>query len=554
MFLTFSRFSLLFMFSDCVSAEGLVLDEDTLQNKVQNNSPRHWHQYIRKMMSSVMLFLFAQRSNKISLLVKEKKIAAERSAALKIMSLKYSGCFGDSKDWLVVTEPLGALPLRPKVRVVDNRFSLQPHFNKFYLDNNFRINLTFLYIYFSSPSVKNCYFGRIVVSSYATEKSVNARSLDFCGMHSKLTHYPEYRITEISVITAEQVLYDTFLLFCAIDPERIVSMNFKKSKITHLWCVQLLSVATCVSVYNLKVKHFQTILIQALLPTNLSFYQIYNGPGVRSERLRCITLHHTQLKCQGSSFQSCVYLHRPTVTRVMDGLLKFSGEDEHKRTSLSPEQTSTVLFPHQRPCGIFNLCVLHFQSNHSSVVNVSVIHLVHTGYNNTVDCKFAGLAAYDFQHQRFRQVASQCHFPRYEGMMNRHFNDSYPSIYARKLLLVLFEYAEYSSLSLTLQISTTKCNLFTVNPCDWIHSSVQALLHHNALVHHLSPIVSLNQCALVQLKPVAVRYPLDNSRSSCEIHVTNKGIQKHGYLLRFIAKGYLRGLYLVMLCCCFFST
>ena len=106
---------------------------------------------------------------------------------------------------------------------------------RFTLDEQLRLNITFEYIYISINNYYGCNIGNLPVKAY-----LKLDTLDFvyCGMHSFLISYPQYRNVDIVLDVRIWIIFKIQLSYSVTDPNIIVSsMPPKKRKFQPLWMV-----------------------------------------------------------------------------------------------------------------------------------------------------------------------------------------------------------------------------------------------------------------------------------------------------------------------------
>ena len=178
---------------------------------------------------------------------------------------------------------------------------------------------------------------------------------------------------------------------------------------------------------------------------------VFDGPGFQSKVLNSsFQIYKT------STFQCVVLLLKSS---LMVGVLNFTSTllviDQHLQVY---NPTSFVLPDNKK-----NLApiVLSISVAHGLNVNVSLHTIRQTGkFLHSPDCKFSGVAFFEKPKHVFNKIECICQDFNHARGFNRNVYSSGPLV-----ILILYWYREYSEITVVLNISSTKCQAITIDPC-----------------------------------------------------------------------------------------
>lgn len=440
--------------------------------------------------------------------------------------------------------PLGFVPLKFKISFQQLYFE-RVQFNT---DYNLRLNLTFFYIYFSSlptgkrvrgGSVRDCYFGNIAIISRFSGLSDSI--FTFCGLHSNLTNFPPSRNVVMSLTTGKFVIAPTFMFFSVFDANLVVSVHSSSfaTAPAPLWVVQFVKAQTSTQMYHLRVAHDSRIALRVLTPYRTS-WRMYDGPGVKSPQIYCIYNSLNITKCIGSTFQSVVYFCK--ANREEKWTLEFYAGNinaQYITISILPGSEVFLSFPSDNTCSSSKICSLHLHTSPNLTVNVTIVEMHHTGENNSIHCKFSGIAAYALGTQAHKFLSNQCLIPRYENFMNRSFNDTFHNIYERNMILTLYHYPEYTLLSAKLLLSTCPCEPIVSDPCAKTSHIEVSGVQFDKTRHTFVVTLSQRHCFLFQLKMEEKQKSMLSKQ--CLLSIRHSLMLEKGSTLIITASGFFKG-------------
>ncbi len=133
-----------------------------------------------------------------------------------------------------------------------NKFYHQLYFYhwSFKVNKHFSLNLTFHFIYFSSTSINQCYFGNLTVLDCVEDRrialdwfeqelkewrsiSTSKYNYTFCGIHSRKTLFSRCKNVAVATHLQHYILHDILLWYSVIDSRIIMSIPTQSSAENH---------------------------------------------------------------------------------------------------------------------------------------------------------------------------------------------------------------------------------------------------------------------------------------------------------------------------------
>ena len=192
------------------------LEGRMLKKYVFSNASKHWNHYVRKLLDSAM---FPLLKNKFLTIYLQCFIKLVEQFFLKSKQAKdwhYTNFFELSgiNDEGTSYEPLMTLRFLlstgPYVYVqIKQHFILHP---------NFYLNMTVHYIYFTSNSFRQCYFGSLTIWNHTSGYNLYYPEYRYCGIVPSFILYLSFSriILEIS-LNSYQVSLDSIITYSVID-------------------------------------------------------------------------------------------------------------------------------------------------------------------------------------------------------------------------------------------------------------------------------------------------------------------------------------------------
>ncbi len=360
----------------------------------------------------------------------------------------------------------------------------------------FRLNLTFLHIYFSSFDINKCNFGKLLVLdcdvqtgprvSFVTypiygkkPKRIQVESFHlqmyyqhtYCGFQPKTSVFPSCPNVAIVTYLQRYVLHNTKLSFSVLDSNQLMSFPtpFEIEKYTQGDAVQkhiigkqyFVQKEIGMQVYLFIVSKLNVIHFDAAVDAQWLFL---DGPGANCKPL---TPHKHPTDSTAlyisSTFQCLAFLFNAT----SNAILMFNAQqnlniEAARNITVQNDMRTTILHETSMPHHIIDFYFVK-QKNQNTQLNISVERATHTGEDNTVYCAHAGLGVFD----KKTDIFTICPKPTHPAEDKFESKEMFPIIYSTtdSLLLVLYQYRQYSSVSFVLKISGTVCKPMHINAC-----------------------------------------------------------------------------------------
>ncbi len=420
--------------------------------------------------------------------------------------------------------------------------------HSFLLQTRLRLNMTILELETVTLDPTVCLLGKILIESFSP-KGID--HLVYCGKHSLLNIFPTSNEVlvweEFSVPLKDKKFKFTFFVMdqhtvltmplstsCVIQSKHFNSLHFI------LWNLY----ALIYQEYIIKARHFQYCVI-----TNQNesthILKIWDGPGRRSDLLKGSTV--VPLKTRYISSTSTVFLLYSAQLTQTDLIMKISVHSLLCHT-MRPQRNNIVFSmpPSENLLSKAHCMMLWAPANQS--VNATLFGFKYAGDFNTVQCPWAGVAAYNaLSLNIFQQITVECvkivQKHSFQGIchqtdrsfvvvlqrQNEHHTsprsrDS-KSIYSttNALILVWYSFKEYGNISVNVSVSFTTCKVKTchVQKC-------QVLRPGYGVPRHLFEI--RGQCTILQVVPwpLVPRHKRSSRDKYFEIYldkVTKKKVQ-----------------------------
>ena len=510
-----------------VCSKDNVLNSAMLKQYVFVNAPKEWFRYITKYLE---LTLSKSHPN-------IKEIYTSMNAK-KLKITIHDDKYNKFEIEKTIVHPLGVVRrIRWKYRYVH----LEAEEDKilFTLNKNLCLNLTFLQIHFGFRHLHTCAVGEVRVTSHTTNKE----GFRYCGIQSNIINYPQNRKVSIflTTLTGKKIkttIYNVTLFYSVIDVKRIVTLQKHTLPWQNLvWNLYLVPKDVRVMKFGLITKKYQHFMIKFTNESGL-IIELFDGPGTSSTNI-FKNNHEYHIT---STFQSIIYLLIPS-TKELNTECGFKFLTVSNNVSMNIKLSN--LYPHEISHTFTKYELWKILSY--DVVNLTITNLTYTGFND-LSCTFAGIIVYSLNKDLYTEITTEC--------ISFHNIFTYRDIYSKsnETILVFYSYKEYGNLSMTIQLSTTKCKPVTINTCA---SSYLCKFPNNTMCRkHREQISSLNlkysqistdfpisvnpgQCFVFQIVAVADRLSNLGFISDCQIifhhiDILNKRIEIHFNIKTFL--------------------
>ena len=185
-----------------------------------------------------------------------------------------------------------------------------------------------------------------------------------------------------------------------------------------------------------------------------------------------------------------------------------------------------------------NICIHEIKVNKGYKVNVTLKEMNITGFQSE-KCLFGGMSATETIQNEFKEYVTLC---TENNLPHRRYYSTTSS-----LKVILYWYKPYSSISVSLGITSTKCKAVQIAPSDFC-SCLQTppcneyfkkitRYSHVSLAHsyfdRIEYSISHNECIVFQLR-------IRDDPSYCEIYIRPSLIRKAGSEVNYVVRGYFQ--------------
>ena len=318
---------------------------------------------------------------------------------------------------------------------------------KFNLSNYFRLNITFEHISITYHKLHHCYFGNISVKSFAKNMG---QQFNYCGINSNITIYPWFQNINIEMSLRPHVFYDIILTYSVLAPGKIISYprNKRSELVKWMFYVYLLNSREYKSKLYIQVEKLYFIVF-VCLNINSSFYEIYDGPDNLSHKLKLNnrSIHIT------STFQCIIYITSYSI--LINNILKYYSEVQSITTNLNIAKFKYSVI-NLTPTSYPFLSIIQIMTEAPNHLNISIKNFTNN-YKYNILCTYAGIIFYEEARKIYNEKSSMCvdHGNFYK----------YRNIYSNKskMLVAIYAYKGYGTLYISMNISTTQCQLSLKN-------------------------------------------------------------------------------------------
>ncbi len=365
---------------------------------------------------------------------------------------------------------------------------------KFNLDERLRLNLTLQRIYFSVHTYLYCQGGYIGVR----HKNILVR---YCGVISQISSYSQSNDPTIEVRTYAFVTVNVHMSFTIMDHRLIETWSCEKTyesvQTSYPTIIQCPSKGIYLSSLHIKVEHYRHLVVLC----NMSQHQVktHDGPGKRSAPLRKLDKVQNKevQKFLSSTHQVVIfYVSQMTIQKHSTKHMNFYSESDAPLAVDVGHNSTTWILPNTAMCNKSNSCILKLQARNAHVLNLTLNAWEYQGIFNTENCSFAGLAIYDKFLTSFHLINTFCvrhHHARsfhrgsyvmpgprgtrstvifvaynatcYEHDFPRHYDTKTVYSTSDTVMVALYFYKEYGTMTLNLIVRTTECKIISLDIC-----------------------------------------------------------------------------------------
>ncbi len=359
------------------------------------------------------------------------------------------------------------------------------HFN---VDSHLALNLTFHFIYFSSVTINYCFFGSLAIQG----SSDKTNPYLLCGIHPRFVVYPESRSVSVTVTHLGYELHDTRASFAVLDSGRVTSSFAKDLQLIqpdkHVAFV-FGTFKAFLSILRLEVKRHTRIVVE--VEQKSPVLHLFDGPGIKSKKFSTRPGKRKSLFIF-SSFQCVLYQSSTQRSISYRPLRELSASSLH--TQVTMKHTQRTLTSNTKLCAGQIHCLILVKTTPGTHVKIAVTKMSYNGNQNTGNCLYGGLTV--FHTDKSHICPGQYHIVEQQDTTTQ---PEYST--GTHLLLVVYQYKEYGSINMILELSTTSCKVHRVDPC-MSNNTVFPNLFLSAQLHQVNTRhfqMHKNECIILQL-------------------------------------------------------
>ena len=353
----------------------------------------------------------------------------------------------------------------------------------FQLHTNLRLNITLTYVHLNPPLKRiECNHHKLTIQS---ENYCHV----YCGLLSNFVSVPRKPSFHLQIkVQKPNGVYHVDFTYSITDPGRVVTTSIqcrKYYKEPSKWLVYFPK--TAIFLYRFIVKIEVYLRLTFILATEMrKAVDIYDGPGTLCPKLKPFIKTDANITYITSSFLSMIYFKSgyPNATMV-----KYVSHKNIVSKHMSQVETSLdkLSYPTNECNNTNSVCIIKMKTKPWLHFNVTIMNIYHK-YTEKMLCNYGGIALYDIVHSEHTYLSKLC----YNHPGKYHYQNIYSKASTAKL--VLYAYRKYGPFSVTLEVTTTRCQAFTIDVCK---------------VHHQN--VEVNSCVIFQLKQGSNKYFEENN-------------------------------------------
>ena len=424
-----------------------VCNTDVTLNKfkileISKIAPKVWHIYIR-----ALIYRYHENDISHSLYTVEFLKVLEHVKYFKISKAKTVACSRRSPLEVTLKSLAGKFIFKTKclsyVYVNTNGVPSAYHSAtyQFYLHTLLRINLTFYLI--------DSQFASLVVQIKNT--TWLGESYVFTGQYSSFIFYSKFNNILLDIVSHQNLHSLLFNgSFTVIDQNLICNVPVLIIKPDFMYQINAKYI---LSLYFLKVRKLDQITV-VILYLNDSGCIKYDGPGILSRALKC---QHIQI-C--STFQCVIHLLIQYFKTGKSYINYYSVPLQFTENIIIDEKQEFLIKLPNTKC-LDSYCSLSIDALFGYQVNLTVVQIITSGLCDT-SCTYCGLVHGEKLVDDYRQPNTLCDHQDGNTSPSR----SYYS-YNFSLIIVLYWYESYSTITVSVKMSHTKCQPVQIDICKY---------------------------------------------------------------------------------------
>ena len=395
----------------------------------------------------------------------------------------------------------------------------------FHLYRELKLNVTFMHI---SIIGKN---SNVAFYKYLCKESQT--SFDYSGIESSFSLYPPYYQLVFRIKTSIGVKLPVVVttMFSVISQNILANSKLPAIKSPTITAIHRIKVAKAtVFTYRMQIERYKGIVLD-LYPKDRVLYLLYLGPGYLSRK---INLDGNERKFI-NTFQCTLQVILPKMDGVQNtsAYALFRGQKlPRKLISVGNNIETVVKFPHTVCINKTTTCVLDIR-NPAGYINITIISSVFKGPPHP-DCIYGGITWYESL-----KLMSHCYkFSVSEplNIQNRNFFSQNSSV-----LMVFYQYKDYSLLSVSFTVISSKCKGIRLNICGLKSMKINfvRLSLKDGMKMYLS--VQSKSCFVLQFNIFPhIKYAMFGH--NCEAQIMMHKEKPKQELWKFVVSGYLRAM------------
>ena len=311
----------------------------------------------------------------------------------------------------------------------------------------------------------------------------------YCGLLSNFVSVPRKPSVNLQIIVGFKGHYYVDFSFSVTDPRRLETFVGiqKKQKLREPPKMTVYFPETAISLlrFTVKVKFF-LIIIFILSPEIRKFINVHDGPGTLCSKLSPFIKINTKVIYITSSFQSMIFLKSgfPNSTHAKYESLKNIVSKHMSQTESSLHKLS---YPINECYNTYTVCIIEMKTKPWLYFNVTIMNIYHQ-YIERMLCDYGGIASYDIINARNKVISKLC----YVHSGKYHYQNIYSN--SSTAQLVIYSYKEYGPFNVTLHVTTTRCQAFTIDVCNLVNWNIE-----------------VSVCPIFQLKQMESQYLEQNN-------------------------------------------
>ncbi len=402
-----------------------------------------------------------------------------------------------------IKAPLGQLKSEDIYHALDERYcnntpnissiflmSLCPNWKwVFVIDNKLGLNVSLNYIYFSSLEMPTCDWSYFGIKEGRTHNSTqvfcqqnlshSAHNLRFCGVHSSTPLFFPKHLLSMFATVPQNIVYEVNIGCSVVDLNFTPKQEMKDRNNENLTDITTEGVdkfifslpERTIFVLRLSTHKMFSFCLRHIKSLHDVEFKAFDGPGTLSPVLQQYKRNNSAIILT-ATWKCVIHIFTAYENITSDSYFDMDYVSIQKALEkMHMNETSNTLIVYS-PFNLhkcFRLCGYLFETNGNFYINISVTHVRFTGLINPGHCAFSGVSGISSSDSTITHCVRATNMSA-EHKVGLHTSDEYkfPNIYSEtgQIILVLYQYQEYCSLSSQIQVSTTKCQSILINLCD----------------------------------------------------------------------------------------